>query len=155
MKNFNTSNSYGSPWLKAPRTGATRTLTRIARIHSHTLHQHSYNHLVRSASSAVLFSVHAGSFRFSVMHRTLDIDYRIFNVRTWSFLCVRIYIHTGVGHTADSESAQYFWLGNWNSPIFLVLLTGFDPSSFGAWVRRSTNWATPSPIINSKADIEA
>ena len=30
-----------------------------------------------------------------------DMDYRIFNVRTWSFLCVR-------GHT-DSESAQLFW----------------------------------------------
>ena len=25
-----------SPWLKAPQTGATRTLTWIARIHSHT-----------------------------------------------------------------------------------------------------------------------
>ena len=27
-----------SPGLKAPRTGATRTLTSIARIHSHTYH---------------------------------------------------------------------------------------------------------------------
>ena len=36
-----------------------------------------------------------------------DTDYRIFNLRTWSFLCVRI--HTGVGHT-DSESAQHFLL---------------------------------------------
>ena len=35
------------------------------------------------------------------------IDYRIFNMRTWSFLCIRI--QTGVGHT-DSESAQQFWL---------------------------------------------
>ena len=34
-----------------------------------------------------------------------DMDYRIFYVRTWSFVCVRI--HTGVGHT-DSESAQRF-----------------------------------------------
>ena len=43
------------PWLKAPRTGATRTLTRIARIHSLTthLHQHNNNHVVRSASSAI------------------------------------------------------------------------------------------------------
>ena len=32
-------------------------------------------------------------------------DYRIFNVRTWSFLCVRI--HTGVGYT-DSETT-HFW----------------------------------------------
>ena len=37
-----------------------------------------------------------------------DMDYKIFNVRTWSFLRVRI--HTGVGHT-DSESAQHVWLG--------------------------------------------
>ena len=34
-------------------------------------------------------------------------DYRTFNVRTWSILCVRI--HTGVGHT-DNESAQHVWL---------------------------------------------
>ena len=33
-----------------------------------------------------------------------DMDYRIFNVRTWSFLCV--HIHTGFGHT--DESAQHF-----------------------------------------------
>ena len=34
-----------------------------------------------------------------------DIDYRMFNVRTWYFVCVRI--HTGARHT-DSESAQPF-----------------------------------------------
>ena len=34
MKNFNQCN--GLPWLKAPRTGATRTLTWIIRIHSCT-----------------------------------------------------------------------------------------------------------------------
>ena len=33
-----------------------------------------------------------------------DMDYRIFNMHTWSFLCVRI--HTGVEHT--DESAQHF-----------------------------------------------
>ena len=37
-----------------------------------------------------------------------DMDYRIFNVHAWSFLCVHIYIHTGVGHT--NESAQHFHL---------------------------------------------
>ena len=36
-----------------------------------------------------------------------DMDYRIFNVITWSFWCVRI--HTGVWHT-DNESAQHIWL---------------------------------------------
>ena len=43
-----------SPWLKVPQTGSTRTLTWIARIHSHTLDQHSYNHMVRSANSAII-----------------------------------------------------------------------------------------------------
>ena len=37
----------------------------------------------------------------SIIHQT-DMDYMIFNVHTWSFLCVRI--NMGVGHT-DSMSA--------------------------------------------------
>ena len=48
------------------RTGATGTW--LARIHSH---QHSYKHVVRRASSAIIFSVHARSFRASVDHQTL------------------------------------------------------------------------------------
>ena len=70
-------------------------------------------------------------------------DRRIFNVHTWSFLSMRI--HTGDGHT--DESAQQFWLEKKkNSQICLVLLTGFEPWVFGSpRVRRSTNWATPSP----------
>ena len=64
-----------------------------------------------------------------------DMDCMIFNVRTWSFSCVRV--HTCVGHT-DSESAQQFWLGKTHF-FFLVLLTGMEPSFFGFWVRRSTN----------------
>ena len=55
-----------------------------------------------------------------------DMDYRIFNVRTWSFLCVRI--HTRVGHT-DSESAQHFWLCQIHE-IFRVLQTGLE---LGSW----------------------
>ena len=48
--------------------------------------------------------VHAGSFRVSVIPSGSGImDYRIFNVRTSSFLCRRI--------NTDSESAQHFWLG--------------------------------------------
>ena len=56
------------------------------------------------------------------------------------------HIHTGVGHT-DSKSAQHFWLGK--------TCTFFVCSSWQGWtrvtyviesrVRRSTNWATPSP----------
>ena len=84
------------------------THTHMDRTHSLThLHQHSYNQVVRSASLAIIFSVRAGSVRVSVIHPNFDMDYGIFNVRTSSFLCVRI--RTGVGHT-DSESA-HFWLG--------------------------------------------
>ena len=36
-----------------------------------------------------------------------DMDYRIFNMHTWSFLCA--HIHPGGGHI-DCESAQHFWL---------------------------------------------
>ena len=49
-------------------------------------------------------------------------DYRIFNVRTWSFLCV--HLHSGVGHT-DSESAQHVWLGE--------TLTNFSCAPDGVW----------------------
>ena len=87
------------------------------------------------------YKVHAGSFRVSINHWTLNMDYRIFkfNFRTWSLLCVRI--HMGVGYT-DSESAQHFGLGKLPH-IFLVFLSGFKPRVFGSWVRHSTNWATP------------
>ena len=50
-------------------------------------------------------------------------DYRIFNVRTWSFLCMRIHTHR-VGHT-DSESAQHFLL--WKTHNFIL------------WHRRGSN----------------
>ena len=81
------------------------------------------------------FSVHLSScpksacWVFSCFRnpRNSDINYRIFNVRVWSFLCVRI--HTGVGHT-DSESAQQCWLRKTHQ-LFRV--------------RRSINWASRSP----------
>ena len=47
---------------------------------------------------------------FSCFHNppNSDKNYMIFNVRTWSLLCVRI--NTGVEHT-DGESVQHFCLG--------------------------------------------
>ena len=74
-------------------------------------------------------------------------DYRISNLRTWSFLCVRI--HTRVGHT-DNESVQHFDSEKL-SEFFLMLLTGFEPEVHGSWVWHSTNWATPPPLYNSVA----
>ena len=71
-----------------------------------------------------------------------DMDYRIFAVRTWSFLCVHIYTHWGWAHWQRVCITFLTWK---NLQIFLVLLTEFEPRSIGSWIRRSTNEATPSP----------
>ena len=58
------------------------------------------------------YKSHAGSFRVSIIHRTLTLTIRSLTCVTWSFFCVRMYTHRGVGHThADTESAQQFRLG--------------------------------------------
>ena len=87
--------------------------------------------------------VHAGYFR-QCFHNppNSDVDYRICNVRTRSFVCVSI--HTGAGHT-DSEPAQPF-LTRQNS-VFLVLLTTLEPSTFGSPVQRSI---TTEPTRHAK-----
>ena len=63
MKNFNRHNFHGHHGSKLSEL-VQHTLTWIARIHSHTLHQHSYNHVVRSASSAIIFQCMLGLFMF-------------------------------------------------------------------------------------------
>ena len=83
-------------------------------------------------------------FRVSVIHRTLDMDCRIFNVRTWLFLCVCI--HTGVGHTGN-ESAQHSDLEKL-SQFFLLLRTGFKPLVFGSWVDALPIEAPHHPVWN-------
>ena len=58
--------------------------------------------VLRHLGSHILSSgvqVHASYFRVSIIHRTLDMDYMIFNVRT--FLCLRV--HTGAGGTSTSQ----------------------------------------------------
>ena len=88
--------------------------------------------------------VHAESFRAANPPNS-DMGYSIFNLRTWSFLCVRM--HTGVGHT-DSDSTQHFRDSKKLSD-FSVLLTRLELS--GHWrhriwsPRRSANGATQSP----------
>ena len=59
----------------------------------------------------------AESFYASIIHRNSDMVYRIFNMRTWSFLCVSVGLHTGIGHTDtsqhnifDSEKLSQFFL---------------------------------------------
>ena len=63
------------------------------------------------AASAVLPSPTSACWGFSCFSNppNSDMDYKIFNVHTWSSLWVHIYIHTRVGHI-DNESAQHFWL---------------------------------------------
>ena len=65
-------------------------------------------HLVTATATAtaVLPSPTSACWVFSCFHNppNSDMDNMIFNMRTWSFLCV--HIHMGVGHT-DSESAQH------------------------------------------------
>ena len=51
-----------------------------------------------------VLQVHAESIGVSIIHQTLT---WIFNVRTWSFLCMRT--HTGVGHSQQKVSTT-FWL---------------------------------------------
>ena len=74
-----------------------------------------------AARAALLSSPTSACWVFSnfILHRTLTWpDYRLFNVRTCSFLCVPR-IHTGVGNT-DNESAQHFRLGKKTSYIFFL-----------------------------------
>ena len=59
-----------------------------------------------------------------------DMDYRIFNVRTWSSVCMHK-IHTGVGHT--DESAQHFWLRK-TLNIFSCALYGAGIWNSGLWI---------------------
>ena len=61
-----------------------------------------------------------------------DMDYRIFNASTWSFLCVHIYTR-GLGTL--TESAQHFRLRKTLTNV-LVLPTQmeFEPHVFGSWV---------------------
>ena len=84
--------------------------------------------------------VQAGRVRVSLIYRTLAWT-------TISLTCVRDHpcacIYTrGLG-TPTRVSTTF--LTRKNSQVFLVFLTGFEPSSFGSWVWRSTHWTTPSP----------
>ena len=96
--NFNRRDSHGHRGSK-PRELAQHPHSRGSHAVTHTLHQHSYNHVVRSSGSAIIFQCMLGR-----NPPNSDMDYRIFNMRMCSFLCLRI--HTGVGHI-DSESTQH------------------------------------------------
>ena len=87
--------------------------THMDRMHSLTrLHQHSYD------SSATVVTVSAcWGFSCSRNPPNSDMGCKIFNVRTWSFLCARI--HTRVRHT-DTKSSQHFDLGGKKTDNFFL-----------------------------------
>ena len=84
-----------------------------------------------------ILQVHAGSLCFCNPPNS-DMDYRIFNVHTRSFLYVNIIYTRGFGtltsqhNIFDSEKLSH---------IFFVLMTGpgFKPPVFGSRVQHSTN----------------
>ena len=100
-----------------------------------------------AASRAALPSPTSACWVFSCFRNppNSDMDHRIFNVRrpTWSFLCAACVYTGGLGtpttsqhNIFDSEKLSHFG----------VLLTGFEARVFGSRVRRSTHWATLSPL---------
>ena len=97
------------------------------------------------------YEMHAGSFFVFPKSTKLWHGLRIFNVRTWLFLCVRVYTR-GLGTPTASQHNIFY--SEKLSPIFLVLLkqTGFEPRVLGSRVRRSTNRATPWPRSNKFSD---
>ena len=98
----------------------------------------------KAAARAALPSPTSACSVFSCFHNppNTDMDHRIFNMRMWSFVCMRK--HTEVGQT-DSKSAQHFRLRK--------TLTNFSgaPDGAGVWtplfgsrVQCSTNRPTHS-----------
>ena len=114
MKNCNRRNSHGHQGSKRSEL-AQHAGSHGSHAFTHTLTPTRLQLRGAKRQLSYYFQVHAGSFRFSVINRTLTWTTGSLKVRTWSLLCVRI--HTGVGHT-DSEFAQHFWLAK--SHIFFL-----------------------------------
>ena len=99
-------------------------------------------------SGGLLFlQVHTGSFRDSVIHRTLTWT-------TWSLTFVRdhscVYTHGGWTHR---QRVSTTFLIRKNSLKKMVLMKGFEPQVFGSRVRRCTNWAPWSPHVATTSPI--
>ena len=82
--------------------------------------------------------VHAGYFCVSIIYQTLT---------AWSLMCIHglsyACVYTwGLG-TLIASQRNVFDSEKLN--VFLVLLRGFEPSTFGFPVQHSNHWANPSP----------
>ena len=73
-------------------------------------------------------------FLVSVIHRTVTWDYRIFDVRTWSFLCM--YVHTGVGHDDDAR----WWLRRQDGGRCRVRLYFWICNLIWSWGSLASTW---------------
>ena len=106
--------------------------------HGHHGSKHAFTHTLTTtqlqpttwceATAQLLFFSACSLFSCFRNPPNSDLDYRIFIVRTWSFLCVRV--HTG--GWAHRQRVSTIYLTRKNSQMFIVLLTGFEPSSFGS-----------------------
>ena len=76
-------------------------------------------------------------------------------MRAWSFVCMhKIILHTG--GWAHRQRVNTTFLTQKNSKVFPVLLTGFEPSTFGSPVQCSNHWANQSPrrpVITSQSSL--
>ena len=142
MKNFNRRNSCGHHGSKRHELAP----------HEHSHGSHAFTNTLTSTQLqprgvkhqlSYYFSVHAGTFCVSVIHQTL----------TWttgSLTCVHdhscawVYTHRSWAHWHRVSTT---FLTRLEKKVFLVLLTGFEPSSFGSWVWCFANWATPCPVM--------
>ena len=92
------------------------------------------------------YKLHVGSFHLPIIHRTLTwTTSTLMCVRDCSYACVYTW---GLG---TSTSSQHNIFDSENPSQFLIALltqTGFKPRFFRSRVRRSTNWATWSPLFS-------
>ena len=117
MKNFNKRDSHGHHGSKHPEL--------VKHAHSHGLHAFTHILYINTvtttwcvAPAQLLFFSACWVFLCFRNPPNFDMDYRIFIMHTWSFLCVRV--HMEVGHT-DSESAHFgltfFLCSRWDSNL--------------------------------------
>ena len=116
-------------------------------MHTHMDHTHLLTHsntvTTRWCEAPAQLLHFSACWFFSCFHNPSELWHGIQDLyHAYMIILVRAYTHGGWAHR---QWVSTTFLTQKNSQIFLVLLTGFEPRSFGSRVQRSTNWATPSP----------